>query len=176
MRRALWVAIVATLSVVVVVGVIYPTSPFGQLVTPSSPPAATDSPAMPATATAAVTINGREFRIAAATTRVWRSFMPGSPPTGAIASVRVVAADGGPFPQDITVDRLRVDGPTVWDVAPSEVRRAPEAGTLPSQIEVVARAGPNWDPGAQVGLMIRLRYGGAAYYLHVTGLTVGSPS
>lgn len=177
MRRAPWLAIAAALSVAVVVGVVYANSSTRLPVTSPSPQPALGSAAMPTTATAAVTINGREFRIAPGpTTAVWRSFMPGSPPTGAIASVRVVTADGGPFPHDITVDRLRIDGPTVWDVAPSEVRRAPEAGTLPSQIEVVARDGPNWDPGAHVGLVIRLRSGGAAYYLHITGLTVGSPS
>ena len=83
-----------------------------------------------------------------------------------------MVVDGGAFPPDITADRLRVNGPSLWNTAPTEVRRAPEAGTLPSQIEVVARDGPSWDPGTRVDLVIRLRSGAATYYLEFTGLTV----
>ena len=102
--------------------------------------------------------------------------MPGSPPSGLIASVRVVAADGNGFPPEITADRLWVDGPSVWDATPAEVRRAPYAGTLPSQIEVVARNGPNWDPGTRVDVVIRLRSGASTYYVRLNGITIDRAS
>lgn len=89
-----------------------------------------------------------------------------------MASIRVVAGDGGTFPQDITVDRVWLYGPTVWDTAPAEVRRAPEAGTPPEQIEVVATDGPKWDPGIEVNVVLRLRSGAATHFLRLTSVTI----
>lgn len=131
----------------------------------------------PGTATATVIIDGRSYLIAPApTTAVWRNFMPGSPASGLIASIRVVAADGGGFPREVTADWLWVEGPSVWGATPTEVRRAPEAGTLPSQIEVVARDGPDWEPGTRVDVVIRLRSGASTYYVQLTGLTIDRAS
>jgi len=89
-----------------------------------------------------------------------------------MASIQVVAGDGGTFPRDITVDRVWLYGPTVWDTAPAEVRRAPQAGTPPQQIEVVATDGPKWEPGIEVDVVLRLRSGAATYFLRLTGVTI----
>lgn len=162
-----------------------PMSGFDSLVRPGEPgyiaqPSAAASPGTfpdPSTVHDQVTINGRSYRIAPASasgTYLWRDFMPVSPPDGRplLASIRVVAADGGAFPQDITVDRAWIYGPTVWDTAPAEVRRAPEAGTPPQQIDVFASDGPKWDPGIEVDIVLRLRSGAATYLLRLTGVTI----
>lgn len=125
-----------------------------------------------------VTINARSYRIAPASagggTYLGRDFMPVSPPGGRplMASIWVVAEDGGVFPQDITVDRIWIYGPTVWDTAPAEVRRAPEVGTPPDQIVVVARDGPKWEPGIEVDLVLRLRLGATTYFLRLTSVAI----
>jgi hypothetical protein len=89
-----------------------------------------------------------------------------------MASIRVVAEDGGVFPQEMTVDRIWVYGPMVWDTAPGEVRRAPEAGTPPDQIEIVASDGPKWEPGIEVDVVLRLRSGAATYFLRLTSVAI----
>lgn len=146
--------------------------------TPSAPPSASAvvggiSPRP--TATSTVLINGREFRIdpSPMSTALWRDFQPISPPDGKplIATIRVAAVDGGSFPPDITVDRLWVYGPSVWDTAPTEVRRSPDAGRS-SQIEVVAREGPKWEPGTRVDVVIRLRSGSASFHLQLIGVPI----
>ena len=105
---------------------------------------------------------------------MWRDFMPVAPPGGQplIASIQVVAADGGAFPPDITVDRVWIYGPTVWDSAPAEVRRAPEGGTPPDQIAVIARDGPKWEPGIEVDIVLRLRLGAATYFLRLVSVEI----
>lgn len=162
-----------------------PMSGFDSLVRQGEPgyiaqPSAAASPGTypdPSTVPDQVTINGRSYRIAPASasgTYLWRDFMPVSPPDGRplMASIRVVAGDVGTFPQDITVDRVWIYGPTVWDTAPAEVRRAPEAGTPPQQIEVFASDGPKWDPGIEVDVVIRLRSGTATYFIRITSVAV----
>jgi hypothetical protein len=89
-----------------------------------------------------------------------------------MASIQVVADDGGVFPPDITVDRVWMYGPTVWDTAPAEVRRAPEGGTPPDQIVAIARDGPKWEPGIEVDLVLRLRLGAATYFLRLTSVAI----
>lgn len=89
-----------------------------------------------------------------------------------MASIRVVAEDGRAFPQELTVDRVWIYGPTVWDTAPAEVRRAPEAGTPLDQIEVVARDGPKWEPGIEVDVVLRLRSGTAISFLRLTSVAI----
>ena len=135
-------------------------------------------PTPPANVAADVAIEGRSYRISAASpagaTVLWRDFMPVSPPDGRplVASIRVESADGAPFPQDITVDHVWVYGPSTWETAPTEVRRSPEAGTPPSQLEVVARDGPKWNPGTKVDAVIRLRSKTGIYFLRLAGITI----
>lgn len=158
-----------------------PTAGFDALVRPGEPgyvtqaAAASPSPSLPPGADQ-VSIGGRSYRIGpeSSGTYLWRDFMPISPPDGRplAASIRVVAVDGAGFPSDITVDRVWVHGPGVWETAPAEVRRAPDAGTPPSQIEVFANEGPKWDPGIEVDVVVRMRSGGASYFLRATGLEI----
>lgn len=163
-----------------------PMSGFDSLLRPGEPgyiaqPSAAASPGPspdPSSVPDHVTINARSYLIVPASagggTHLVRDFMPVAPPGGRplMASIRVVAEDGGVFPLDITVDRIWIYGPTVWDTAPAEVRRAPEAGTLPDQIEVVARDGPKWEPGMEVDLVLRLRLGAATYFLRLTSVAI----
>lgn len=163
-----------------------PMSGFDSLLNPGEPeylaqPSAAASPGPspdPSSVPDQVTIGARSYRITPASasggTSLFRDFMPISPPGGRplIASIPVVAEDGGAFPEHITVDRVWIYGPTVWDTAPAEVRRAPEAGTPPDQIEVVARDGPKWDPGIEVDLVLRLRAGASTYFLRLTSVTI----
>jgi hypothetical protein len=163
-----------------------PMSGFDSLLRPGEPgyiaqPSAAASPGPspdPSSVPDHVTIDARSYRIAPASagggTSLVRDFMPVSPPGGRplMGSIEVVAEDGGVFPQDITVDRIWLYGPTVWDTAPAEVRRAPEAGTPPDQIEVIARDGPKWEPGIEVDLVLRLRFGAATYFLRLTSVAI----
>ncbi|MGH2492566.1 MAG: hypothetical protein ACRDF9_13795, partial [Candidatus Limnocylindria bacterium] len=155
-----------------------PQAGFDALIRPGEPgyvaePTAASSPA-PASVPDQVTIDGRSYRIAPDSPYLWRDFMPISPPGGRplAASIRVVAVDGGTFPRDITVDRVGVHGPSVWEIVSPEVRRSPEAGTPPSQIEVFANEGPKWEPGIEVDVVIRLVSGGAAYFLRASGVEI----
>jgi hypothetical protein len=163
-----------------------PMSGFDSLVRPGEPgyiaqPSAAASPGPspdPSSVPDHVTINARPYRIAPASagggTYLGRDFMPISPPGGhpLMAAIEVVAEDGGVFPEDITVDRIWIYGPTVWDTAPTEVRRAPEAGTPPDQIEVIARDGPKWEPGIEVDVVLRLRLGAATYFLRLVSVEI----
>lgn len=119
-----------------------------------------------------VTIGGRAYRVAEAS--AWRDFMPVSEPGGKPLAVvvRVAAEDGRAFPADITADHLWVYGPTTWELATVEVRRAPEGGTPASQIEVFVNGGPKWDPGTEVEIVVRLRAGNATYLLRVSGVAI----
>ena len=124
-----------------------------------------------------VVIDGRSYRVGAsgaASTYFWRDFMPIAPPDGRplTGSIRVVADDDGAFPAAITADRVLVYGPSVWDTAPAEVRRAPDAGTPSSQIEVVVRDGPKWDPGTKIDVVVQLRAGSATYLVRASGITI----
>jgi hypothetical protein len=163
-----------------------PMSGFDSLLRPGEPgyiaqPSAAASPGPspdPSSVPDHLTINARSYRIAPASagggTYLGRDFMPVSPPGGRplMASIQVVAEDGGVFPQDITVDWIWIYGPTVWDTAPAEVRRAPEAGTSPDQIEVVAADGPKWEPGIEVDVVLRLRSGAATYFLRLSSIAI----
>ncbi|MBI2773668.1 MAG: hypothetical protein HYX56_04145 [Chloroflexi bacterium] len=143
---------------------------------PSAPAATGVTPGVttsadPRAAPFRVTIAGRAYRIEA---YVWRDFMPISPPDGKpmIASIKAIAEDGAPFPTTITADRVWVYGSATWESAPTEVRRSPEGGAPPSQIEVVARDGRKWDPGTKVDVTLRLVSGGASYLVRVTGVII----
>lgn len=156
-----------------------PTEPPGATASPIATPLAKTrdpvaSPPPPSTVLDLVTINGRAFRIGPADAVLWRDFMPITPPGGQplAASIRVMAIDGGSFPQDITVDQIWVHGPSVWETAPAEVRRSPAGDTPPSKIEAFANGGPKWDPGIEVDVVIRLLSRGATYFLRATGVKI----
>ena len=89
----------------------------------------------------------------------WRDFQPGpgSSPDGRplIVSVRVQAAGGAAVDGGVRADTMWVVyGDQAW-VAPA-VREQPRAATAPD-LEVVARGGPMWGPGAYVDVVVRLR-------------------
>lgn len=125
-----------------------------------------------------VEIDGRWYRIAPAgwsgfATLLWRDFMPISPPGGKplIGSIGVGVEDGRAFPEVVSVDRVWVYGPEVWESAPTEIRR--EAGNAATgRIEVVVRDGPKWDPGRKVDIVVRLRSGASAHYVKLTGIVI----
>ena len=138
-------------------------------------PVAVTSPLGPVSPTAQATIDGRTFRIADA--YLWRDFMPISPPDGKpLAASLKIQVDSGAFPVDVTVDRIWVYGPTVWEPALFEVRRSPDAGTPADQIEVFANGGPKWDPGSEVSVDVRLISGGTTRILRVTEVTIQKTS
>jgi len=76
----------------------------------------------------------------------------------------------------VTVDRIWVYGPAVWEPALFEVRRSPDAGTPADQIEVFANGGPKWDPGSEVSVDVRLVSGGTTRILRVTEVTIQKTS
>jgi hypothetical protein len=136
-------------------------------------PAASASPAL-ASARTQVTIGGRVYRLASDDFTLWRDFMPVAPPGGRplAAAIHVVVEDGAAFPTTITVDHIWVYGPTAWEPATFEVRRAPEGGTRVNEIEIFANDGPKWDPGTEADIVVQLRSGGSTYLLRIDNVTV----
>lgn len=87
---------------------------------------------------------------------VGRDFMPIAPPDGhpMVAVLRIRTVDGRPFPAGVTADKVSVlYGGDVWTAA---ARQEP-ASQRPGTLEVVARDGPRWPPGATVDVVVYLR-------------------
>lgn len=107
-----------------------------------------------------VTINGRSYAI---DTYLWRNFMPSTTPNnkGMMASVRLKAQDGKPVASTLTVDKLwliKSNGETIWETTFSEQPRISNSG-----VEMVARGGPNLEPGSVVDVVVRLQNGNKTY-------------
>jgi hypothetical protein len=102
-----------------------------------------------------LTLNGRSYQIE---TYIWRNFMPGVSSDnnkGMIASVRLKAQDGKAIPSLLIPDKLWVikdNGKSVWETTFSDKPRI-SSGV----VEMVARSGPNWQPGSVVDVVIRLK-------------------
>jgi hypothetical protein len=109
-----------------------------------------------------VTINGRSYAI---DTYLWRNFMPSTTPNtkGMMASVRLKAQDGKPVASTLTAEKLwliKSNGEAVWETTFSEQPR------ISNQfVEMVARGGPNLEPGSVVDVVVRLRNGKNNTYL-----------
>jgi hypothetical protein len=89
------------------------------------------------------------------TADLWRDFMPVAPPDGQpmVAVLRIRTADGRPFPEGVTADKVSVvQGDQVWTAATRQEHSSQQANTL----EVVARDGPRWDPGSRVDVIVYL--------------------
>ncbi|MFH7025917.1 MAG: hypothetical protein ACHBN1_11060 [Heteroscytonema crispum UTEX LB 1556] len=100
-----------------------------------------------------LTLNGRSYQLE---TYIWRNFIPGvsSGNEGMIASVRLKAQDGKAIPSMLIPDKLWVikdNGKNVWETTFSDKPRI-SSGV----VEMVARSGPNWQPGSVVDVVIRL--------------------
>ncbi|MGI8499964.1 MAG: hypothetical protein ACR2LR_02325 [Hassallia sp.] len=107
-----------------------------------------------------VTINGRSYGI---DTYLWRNFMPSTTANnkGIMASVRLKAQDGKPVASTLTTDKLwliKSNGETIWETTFSEQPRISNSG-----VEMVARGGPNLEPGSVVDVVVRLRNGNKTY-------------
>ena len=116
-------------------------------------------------------IDGRVFRIAAEapdSTTVWRDYMVSPNGSALLGVLRITTDDGGAFPDSVVPDRVWLYGPTVWETAPAEVRMPYGSDTGDSQIEVVVRNGPTWEPGTDIAVVVRLTSGGSSYYVRAT--------
>lgn len=85
-----------------------------------------------------------------------RDFMPASPPDGQplVAVLRIRTLDGSAFPAGVTADRVSVlYADQVWTAAARQEHASHDANVL----EVVARDGPRWDPGATVDVVVYLK-------------------
>ena len=132
----------------------------------AAPGAGAIAPTPPELATAAtrLTLEGRTYELRA---ELWRDFMPIAPPDGRplVAIVELVPATGGGASgdsapgdaADVRIERVWViRGERAWTTDELE-RRGRTAG---GGIEVVARDGPKWGPGATVDVAVRLRLAG----------------
>lgn len=97
-------------------------------------------------------------------TELWRDFMPISPPDGKplIGSLILQAMEHASLPPGIRVEAVWVinDG-TVWSPSPLEVHR----GNDSTQMEIVVRNGPKWEPGVKVDVVVRVRDAQGQTYL-----------
>ncbi len=108
-----------------------------------------------------VTINERSYAI---DTYLWRDFMPSTTPgKGMIAKVRLKAQDGKAVPSTLIPDKLWViksNNQAVWETTFSDEPR------ISNQfVEMVARGGPQWEPGSVVDVVLRLHDGKNNTYL-----------
>jgi hypothetical protein len=99
------------------------------------------------------------------TTFLWRDFMPMSPPDGGplLLNLGIVTADSSAFPASLRADVAWIlNGKAVWATAVTEQPRAPGDFAL----RVYAGGGPNWGPGLDVDVVVRLRdAGGGSWYV-----------
>lgn len=102
------------------------------------------------TAPTTVTLAGQSVSIEP---YLWRDFMPTSPPDGKplIAAVRIRAA-GAALSSTVTAD-------SIWVISESSAwaSRAMQEIARSEVLEVIARNGPKWGPGARVDVVVRLR-------------------
>jgi hypothetical protein len=87
---------------------------------------------------------------------VGRDFMPIAPPDGhpMVAVLRIRTVDGRPFPAGVAAYKVSVlYGDDVWTAATHQEQASQQPGTL----EVIAREGPRWPPGATVDVVVYLR-------------------
>ena len=100
-----------------------------------------------------IPISGTAVQISAS---LWRNFMPGPRPGGRPlnATVRVSAAAGALLPA-VRAERIMViSGEQAW-IAPAAEETA--WARSPSHLEVMARNGPEWEPGVLVDVVLELR-------------------
>jgi len=115
-----------------------------------------------------ISISGTAVQISAG---LWRDFMP-SPVGGhpLSAAVRVSAAAGALLPA-VRADRIMViSGEQAW-IAPAAEETA--WARSPSQMEVIARNGPEWGPGVLVDVVLELRdTGGQAHLIRLPDVEI----
>lgn len=117
-----------------------------------------------------VMVDGQTLLLAA---RLWRDFMPLSPPDGrplrAVLTVTTLA--GQPLPEGLSLDRVWViNGAEVWSGA---VASRQDDGRNPSTASWIAEDGPKWGPGIAVDVVVRLRgAAGSPALLKVAGVLI----
>lgn len=85
-----------------------------------------------------------------------RDFMPVAPPDGQplAAVLRIRTVDGSPFPTGVSADKVSVVyADQVWTAPAREENPSQDANVL----QVIARNGPRWAPGATVDVIVYLR-------------------
>jgi len=116
-----------------------------------------------------IPISGTTVQISAG---LWRDFMPGPSPGGRLlnAAVQVSAAAGALLPA-VRADRIMVIcGEQAW-IAPAAEETA--WARSPSHLEVMARNGPEWEPGVLVDVVLELRdAGGQAHLIRQPGVEI----
>jgi hypothetical protein len=98
-------------------------------------------------------------------TRLWRDFMPISPPHGKplIAVVQVVERNGKPIAPELKLEYLWViNGSRVWATRFSGENLPPPAQ---NELDGIARNGPKWGPQIQVDVVVGLRRGNGSLKL-----------
>lgn len=97
-------------------------------------------------------------------TRLWRDFMPISPPDGKplIAVVQVVERNGKPIAPELKLEHLWViNGSRIWATPVSDEVVPPSAQNQSAHNEMngIARNGPKWGPQIRVDVVVGLRLG-----------------
>lgn len=87
---------------------------------------------------------------------LWRDFMPSSPPDGKPLTVVVrIRAVGTALSLSVSADSIWVISQNqAWGSRAAQEQARSATGDL---LEVVARDGPKWGPGASVDVVVRLR-------------------
>lgn len=133
------------------------------LVAACSDPTAVSIPAIPDDAATEVTFGSRRLILEA---YLWRDFMPGPDmdARGLNAMVRARAVDQGPqLPAGLRIDFVWFrNGDAVWALVP----QPDSTSSLPAVVGSMSRGGPEWEVGALVDVVARLRDAeGREYFL-----------
>jgi len=108
---------------------------------------------------------------------VYRDFMPGGPAggSGLIAGCLITAEDGQPYPFGLDADKVWViAGDEIWEGDFTEEAGPPSLNRL-DQLQKVARGGPQWQPGTEIEVVVRLApVTGARQLLRATGRKVNA--
>jgi hypothetical protein len=96
-------------------------------------------------------------------TYVWRDLMPSPPPpSGLLATVRLVEVNGFSIPDAVTITRIWViNGSAVWNV----IAPPPNWSTPPYVLETTIRNGPYWEPRTLVDVVLEVANGNVRYLL-----------
>jgi hypothetical protein len=101
-----------------------------------------------------ITIAGRSYKLES---YIWRDSMPSidGANKGMIASIRLIAVDKQPLPPTLLPDKLwviRNQDKAIWATNFTDEPR-PNNDTL----EMVARSGPQWQPGSSIDVVVRVK-------------------
>ncbi len=124
------------------------------------------TPAIPGnhlrTAPARIEVMDQEYELR---TRLWRDFMPISPPDGKplIAVVQIVERKVNPIAPELKLEYLWViNGSRIWSTIISDEVLPPSAT---NELNGIARNGPKWGPRIQVDVVVGFRRGNGSLKL-----------